>query len=176
MSDKIKWFTRKTTTTESQYFSYVDSRDVQDALNERFGDLNWGTKYNGVSGKVFCELTVFTSDGRTITRSDTGSESTYSPDKGLASDAFKRAAYRFGFFREVYSFRPITLPMKQHSDGKFYPCNPDTGKFIKPDELNAFLTARAKSLIPQWENEVEAAPETTSTEPAPTPPKPQPTK
>ena len=68
--------------------AYIDSRDVQDVLDE---NCEWSDRYYEVDGKLFCEITIY-ADGREYKRSDTGSESQAEAQKGHASDAFKRAA------------------------------------------------------------------------------------
>ena len=79
--------------------SYIDSRDVQDILD---ASCVWSDRYYSEGGLLFCEITIY-ADGREYKRTDTGSESNVDKQKGHSSDAFKRAAVKFGVGRFLYS-------------------------------------------------------------------------
>lgn len=79
--------------------AYIDSRDVQDALD---ANCLWSDRYYEENGMLFCEITIY-ADGREYKRSDTGSESQADAQKGHSSDAFKRAAVKFGVGRFLYN-------------------------------------------------------------------------
>ena len=79
--------------------SYIDSRDVQDILDK---SCVWSDRYYSEGGLLFCEITIY-ADGREYKRTDTGSESNVDKQKGHSSDAFKRAAVKFGVGRFLYS-------------------------------------------------------------------------
>lgn len=78
--------------------AYIDSRDVQDALDS---SCLWSDRYYSEGGLLFCEITIY-ADGREYKRTDTGSESNVDKHKGHSSDAFKRAAVKFGVGRFLY--------------------------------------------------------------------------
>lgn len=82
--------------------AYIDSRDVQDVLD---ANCLWSDRYYEENNMLFCEITIY-ADGREYKRSDTGSESIADAKKGHSSDAFKRAAVKFGVGRFLYS-QPI---------------------------------------------------------------------
>ena len=65
--------------------AYIDSRDVQDVLDE---NCEWSDRYYEVDGKLFCEITIY-ADGREYKRSDTGSES--------QAEAQKFSLFNFAF-------------------------------------------------------------------------------
>ena len=79
--------------------AYIDSRDVQDILD---ASCVWSDRYYSEGGLLFCEITIY-ADGREYKRTDTGSESNVDKQKGHSSDAFKRAAVKFGVGRFLYS-------------------------------------------------------------------------
>ena len=79
--------------------SYIDSRGVQDILD---ASCVWSDRYYSEGGLLFCEITIY-ADGREYKRTDTGSESNVDKQKGHSSDAFKRAAVKFGVGRFLYS-------------------------------------------------------------------------
>ena len=58
--------------------AYIDSRDVQDALDN---NCQWSDRYYSEAGLLFCEITIY-ADGREYKRTDTGSESNVDKQKG----------------------------------------------------------------------------------------------
>ena len=107
--------------------AYIDSRDVQNRLDEVLGLSGWQNKYISHAGKLFCELSLRHGD-EWITKSDAGMDSVIASDKGAASDAFKRAAVMFGIGRYIYELPNITIGVGQYK-GKDYPVN-DQGKIL----------------------------------------------
>lgn len=79
--------------------AYIDSRDVQDVLD---ANCEWSDRYYSEAGLLFCEITIYVGD-KEYKRTDTGSESNVDKQKGHSSDAFKRAAVKFGVGRFLYS-------------------------------------------------------------------------
>ena len=79
--------------------AYIDARDVMDRLDEVVGPENWEDKFfETSSGRVICELTI-----RGVTKSDGAGATDMEGEKGGLSDAFKRAAVKFGVGRYLYS-------------------------------------------------------------------------
>lgn len=76
---------------------YIDARDVQDRLDEVCG-MNWKDDYKEVQGRLVCNLQV----GNTV-RSDGAGDTDFEGEKGGLSDAFKRAAVKFGIGRYLYN-------------------------------------------------------------------------
>ena len=96
----FKWKVQISKYNTVDYVSYVDSRQVQDRLDEVFGP-DWSDEYKEINGNLYCGITA-TIDGVKTTRWDCGIESKESSEKGEASDAFKRAAVKFGVGRFLY--------------------------------------------------------------------------
>lgn len=91
-------------------FDYIDSTMVQNRLDDAVGPGNWSDKYQIIDTCVYCEITITLPDGRRVTRGDCSAydlkregdpkEQTNSKVKKTAfSDAFKRAAVKFGIGR-----------------------------------------------------------------------------
>lgn len=87
-------------------FSYVTARTVMNRLDEVLGPENWWDEYIPGGNSVMCKLTVRLPDGMIVTKVDAGG---YAPmddhgdgDKSGFSDAFKRAAAKFGVGRYLY--------------------------------------------------------------------------
>lgn len=89
--------------------SYITARTAMNRLDDVLGWENWEDAYesdaNG-SDNVLCKITVTLPDGRKITKADSGAPSKMGDDgedeKGAFSDAFKRAAVKFGVGRYLY--------------------------------------------------------------------------
>lgn len=81
--------------------AYIDSRDVQDLLDDVCGPENWQDDYFEVKGNVYCKIGIRVNDSW-VWKSDCGIESNVDAQKGEASDAFKRAAVKWGIGRFLY--------------------------------------------------------------------------
>lgn len=99
---------------------YKDARTDRRILDETVGPENWQCEYYEVNGATFCRVGIKTDNGW-IWKSDCGSESNIEKEKGLASDAFKRACFRWGIGVELYSTPKIKLqaPDKWYYNDKF---------------------------------------------------------
>lgn len=75
---------------------YVDSRDVQDRLDEVFG-ANWNSEFREVNNRIVCRITI-----RGISKEDGAGDTDFEGEKGGLSDAFKRAAVQWGVGRYLY--------------------------------------------------------------------------
>ena len=99
---------------------YKDARTDRRILDETVGPENWQCEYYEVNGATFCRVGINTENGW-IWKSDCGSESNIEKEKGLASDSFKRACFRWGLGIELYSTPRIKLqaPDKWYYNDKF---------------------------------------------------------
>jgi hypothetical protein len=94
---------------------YKTARTDMDILDETVGATNWTNDYREIKGNLYCGLAVReTDDAPFIWKWDCGIESREDGDgnekKGEASDAFKRAGFRWGIGRELYSAPFIWIP------------------------------------------------------------------
>lgn len=81
---------------------YVDARYVMERLDDAVGPFGWTDSYREVDNGVVCTISL-TLDGEVwIPKSDVGTPSNIEPVKGKYSDAFKRAAVRWGIARDLY--------------------------------------------------------------------------
>ena len=93
---------------------YKTARVDMDILDETFGPFGWQCSYEQQKNSLFCTISVKdTESGNWISKSDCGDESNISEKKGEASDAFKRAAFRWGIGRELYSTPRITFKINE---------------------------------------------------------------
>jgi hypothetical protein len=85
---------------------YITARTVMNRLDDVLGPANWWDEYMPLENSVICRLTIRLPDGTTLTKSDAGGYAGM-PDSGDDeksgfSDAFKRAAVKFGIGRYLY--------------------------------------------------------------------------
>lgn len=86
--------------------AYIDSRQVQDILDEIVGTENWQCEFYEVKGVTYCKIGIFI-NSQWIYKSDAGSFSSSiesTEEKGEASDAFKRAGVMWGIGRFLYDY------------------------------------------------------------------------
>ena len=85
---------------------YVTARTVMNRLDNVLGPENWWDEYSPHENSVLCRLTIRLPDGATLTKADAGGYAGMADsgddDKSGYSDAFKRAAVKFGVARYLY--------------------------------------------------------------------------
>ena len=109
---------------------YQDARAAQDLLDETVGCLNWQKRY--LRDNANCVVSIFDPDKNIwVEKEDTGTASNTDPEKGLASDSFKRACVNWGIGRELYSSPKIFI---KKEDLPHY--SADGGKFSCGDEFS----------------------------------------
>lgn len=133
----LKWRVRsafpKDNPTNVILVGYIDSRQVQDVLDDVVGPANWQTEYFEVKNKQFCKIGIKV-DNEWVWKGDSGAESSTEKGKGETSDSFKRAAVHWGINRTSYKVGEVRLKCMMYKDNKPYPVD-ETGKFIKGQAL-----------------------------------------
>jgi len=85
---------------------YITARTAMNRLDSVLGPENWWDEYVPGENSVLCRLTVRLPDGATLTKADAGGYAgmpdSGDDDKSGFSDAFKRAAVKFGVGRYLY--------------------------------------------------------------------------
>jgi hypothetical protein len=85
---------------------YITARTAMNRLDDVLGPENWWDEYIPGENSVMCRLTLRLPDGSTITKADAGGYAGMADsgddDKSGFSDAFKRAATKFGVARYLY--------------------------------------------------------------------------
>lgn len=84
---------------------YKTARTDMDLLDETFGAMNWDCDYKEIKGNMYCGISVYNEKAdKWVTKWDCGVESAFGDkEKGEASDAFKRAGFKWGIGRELYT-------------------------------------------------------------------------
>lgn len=86
---------------------YKDARVDMNRLDQVCG-TDWQDKYELINGQLFCSIGIKIKD-EWVWRQDVGIESNTEKVKGQASDAFKRAGFRWGIGRELYDYPLIQM-------------------------------------------------------------------
>src|SRR3954470_9307641 len=96
----------KVRSTAGRQLHYITARTVMNRLDNVLGPENWWDEYSPNENSVLCRLTIRLPDGSTLTKSDAGGYAGMADsgddDKSGYSDAFKRAAVKFGVARYLY--------------------------------------------------------------------------
>lgn len=101
--------------------AYIDARDVADVLDQYCVE-GWQNEYREVAGNLFCGIGIRI-NGEWEWRWDCGVESNTEKEKGRASDAFKRAAVKWGVGRFLYDlgFQYVTTNEAKTGNNQPYP-------------------------------------------------------
>lgn len=99
---------------------YITARTAMNRLDDVVGPENWWDKYLPLEHSVICELSIRLPDGSTITKCDAGGYAGMADqgddDKSGFSDAFKRAAAKFGVSRYLYRDGVPTFVREREGD------------------------------------------------------------
>ena len=86
-----------------QLLLYKTARTDMDLLDETYGSENWECEYTEIKGNLYCGIRVYFGE-RSAIKWDCGIESEFGDkEKAEASDAFKRAGFKWGIGRELYT-------------------------------------------------------------------------
>jgi len=114
--EKISWRVGSMTQDKKSgmALAYIDSRDVQDRLDEVCGVEGWQCSYPHANGKTVCSIGIKVGD-EWIWKADGAGDSDIEAEKGALSDSFKRAAVKWGVGRYLYD---LDSPWVQLDDRK----------------------------------------------------------
>ena len=97
--------------------AYVDARHVMDRLDMVVGPENWSDEYLVTDSNLYCRISIRIDD-YWVAKTDVGTESNVEKEKGNASDAFKRAAVKWGIGRYLYGLPRIEIQYKEEGSFK----------------------------------------------------------
>ncbi len=94
---------------------YINSRAIQNRLDEVVGPLKWENKYEVWQDKSqICGISIYDDDrSEWVTKYDGAENTDYEPIKGGLSDAFKRAAVMWGLGRYLYDIDGLWADVEQ---------------------------------------------------------------
>lgn len=100
---QVSWRVGSTTgdKKKAMALAYIDARDVQARLDAVCGPGNWQCRYPHAAVKTVCEIGIKVGD-EWVWKADGAGDSDIEAVKGSLSDAFKRAAVRWGVGRYLY--------------------------------------------------------------------------
>lgn len=96
--------------------AYIDARDVMERLDTVMGPGGWQCRYPHANGKTVCEIGIYCG-GEWVWKADGAGDTDFEAEKGALSDAFKRAAVRWGIGRYLYHIDAPWVALE--GEGKF---------------------------------------------------------
>lgn len=107
-ADEIEVKVKQVKENGSVFLLYKTARTDMDLLDETVGPENWQCDYQEIKGNMYCAISIWSEKHQQwIRKQDCGIESREDGDgnekKGEASDAFKRAGFKWGIGRELYT-------------------------------------------------------------------------
>lgn len=119
---------------------YKNARTDMAILDETYGAMGWQCDYKEVKGNLYCGIGIENPiTGEWVWKWDCGTESNTEKEKGEASDAFKRAGFRWGIGRELYTAPRIWLYVAT------VPNNKGGYKLNDQKELNGIYVSKIKT-------------------------------
>lgn len=107
-----------------QLLLYKDARCDMRILDEAVGAEMWQCSYERIGSTLFCRVGILSDGGEWVWKQDCGVPSNMEGEKGEASDAFKRACFKWGIGRELYTAPFVWVPASR--------CTVKPGKNGKP--------------------------------------------
>jgi len=113
---------------------YKTARVDMAILDETVGIMGWKCTYREIKGNLFCSILIWDEEkNQWVDKEDCGIESREDSEgnekKGEASDAFKRAGFRWGIGRELYSSPFIFLSVETIAKGSGFEMKDKFAKF-----------------------------------------------
>lgn len=102
---------------------YKSARVDMDMLDDVVSPENWTCDYREIHGNLYCGIAIKSDNGEWVWKWDCGIESAQddgNEKKAEASDAFKRAGFRWGIGRELYTSPFIFLNVETEQRGSGY--------------------------------------------------------
>jgi hypothetical protein len=123
--------------TKALALAYLDARDVMDRLDAACGPLGWEDSYvETTKGRVLCTLSIKNPEGAWVSKCDGAGDTAVEGEKGGISDAFKRAAVKWGVGRYLYNLNDVWAPCEINQNNKW--------KAWKPEAQDVFAKALAR--------------------------------
>jgi hypothetical protein len=118
-SDVIEWRVGSTNKDKTSCLplAYIDARAAQDRFDAVCGPYGWQSNYTptGNDASIICNIGVKVGS-EWIWRANGAGKTDFEAEKGMYSDAFKRAAVMFGVGRYLYDIKAPWVPIE---NGKY---------------------------------------------------------
>lgn len=127
MPEEIDWRVGSTNgdKTKGMALAYMDARAVMDRLDNSCGPQNWQCQYTQAGSIMICAIGIKFGDDW-VWKQDGAGATDFEGEKGAMSDAFKRAAVRWGVGRYLYDIKAPWVKIEQF--GKSYKIDKDDRK------------------------------------------------
>lgn len=91
---------------------YKDARVDMNRLDSVVGRGFWKREHFIIGDSMYCRVSIFNKEiNQWVSMEDVGTPSNTEKEKGLASDAFKRACTNWGIGRELYAYPVIQVKL-----------------------------------------------------------------
>lgn len=111
-ADQIEVKVKQVSAKGAVLLLYKTARTDMELLDKVVGPMNWAVDYREIKGNLYCGIGITEDGEHWVWKWDCGIESRADGDgnekKGEASDAFKRAGFKWGVGRELYT-SPFTF-------------------------------------------------------------------
>lgn len=116
--EAISWRAQTVTKNgdKAMALAYIDARDVMDRLDSVLGSENWQDRYEFAGPRTICYLSIKVGD-EWITKADGAGDTDVEAEKGAISDAFKRAAVKWGIGRYLYAMPTPWVQCETYEQG-----------------------------------------------------------
>lgn len=136
-ADQIEVKVKQVTAKGAVLLLYKTARTDMELLDSVVGPMNWAVDYREIKGNLYCGIGITEDGERWVWKWDCGIESRADDDgnekKGEASDAFKRAGFKWGVGRELYT-SPFTFAKVDTEKN-------DRGRYEMTDKFARFKVA-----------------------------------
>lgn len=140
--------------TTAMALAYITSRAVMDRLDEVCGQHGWRDEYAaGPNGGTICGIAIKVGD-EWIAKWDGADNTNFEGVKGGLSDAFKRAAVKWGIGRYLYKIEPQWVACEKRGNSVVLKANPKLPAWALP----AGSKQPVQSVVEQPAHDPEARP------------------
>lgn len=132
---------------------YIDSRDVQNRLDDVCGPENWQDDYKVIKDNLYAGIGIRINEVW-IWKWDCGTESEVDKEKGEASDSFKRAGVKWGIGRYLYEMEVFTVRASEvkNDSNKPFPVDEQQKRIY---DLTEYINKQRDSYPLWWNQAVE---------------------
>src|SRR5690349_15347129 len=101
---------------------YIDARCVMDRLDSVCGPDGWQCNYSaGINSSIVCNLGIRMPNGEWLWKADGAGATDMEGEKGMLSDALKRAAVRWAIGRYLYEIKAPRVELEMRGDTPIIP-------------------------------------------------------
>lgn len=109
-ADEIEVRINQVSEKYTQLLLYKTARTDANLLDETVGASNWQSDYKQIKEDIYAGIGIYDeSKQQWIWKWDTGTAGNFEPEKSIASDSFKRAGFKWGVGRELYTSPKIAV-------------------------------------------------------------------